>query len=182
MDRQLIEYLPEFMRQFREIKLICQKEQEQIENLWDETEKAWQNQFIQSSDEQAVRRWELMLGIKVGDTWTLEERRNKVLSLISEQRPFTDESVGIMLRTMFGEGNYSLEYIEPLYLLISVSINNEKEIVNVEEMLDRILPANLNWKVDIFHNKHSLLSKYTHGYLSAYTHDELRNKYMFEER
>lgn len=180
MDRQLIEYIPEFMRQFREIKLICQKEQEQIEKLWGEIEKIWKNQFIQSANERTIRKWEQMLNIKVGNTWNLEERRNKVLSIVSEQRPFTDESVGLMLKAIFGEGNYSTEYTKPFKLLVSVSFDNKREIVNVEEMLDRILPANLNWKVDIFHNKHLLLSTYTHEELSAFTHEELSDKYMFK--
>ena len=180
MDRRLIEYLPEFMREFREMKLICENEQVQVEKLWNEVEQIWKNQYVETADLETIKRWETLLHIKVGDAWTLDERRNKILSIISEQRPFTDESIGIMLKTMFGAGNYSIEYPEPLYLLVSIAFNSRKEIVNVEEMLERILPANLDWKVDIFHNKHSLLSEYTHEELSVYTHEELRNKYMFE--
>lgn len=174
----MIEYLPEFMREYLEIKIICGEEQRQIENLWGEIEKIWDNQFIASADERTIRKWERMLGVKVGDTWTLDDRRNKILSIITEQRPYTDGTLDIMLKSIFGEGNYQVEYKKPLEMLISVSFDSKNEIKNVEEMLDRILPANLIWKVDIFHNKHSLISKYTHGQLSNYTHEELCNKYM----
>lgn len=180
MDRQLIDYLPEFMREYREIKLICQEEQKQMEKVWSELENIWENQFVLSADEGVVKRWESMLGIHVGDTWTLDDRKNKILSIIAERRPYTDETLDIMLKSIFGEGNYEVEYKGPLNMLISVSFDSKNEIKNVEEMLDKILPANLMWEVDIFHNKHSLLGKYTHGQLEVYTHEQIRDNYMFK--
>lgn len=180
MDRELIEYLPEFMREYREIKVICEKEQKQIESLWREVEKIWDNQFIETADERTITKWEQMLGVHVGDTWTLDDRRNKILSIITEQRPYTDETINIMLKSIFGEGNYKIEYRNPLEMLISVSFNSKNEIKNINDMLDRILPANLIWNVDIFHNKYSLLLSYTHEQLGSYTHEQLRDQYMFE--
>lgn len=180
MDRRIIEYLPKFMREYREIKLICQEEQAQIENIWNELEKMWDNQFVTSADEYTLKRWEAILGINVGDTWTLEDRRNKILSIIIEQRPYTDKTLDIMLKSIFGDGNYEVGYKAPLNMLISVSFDSKNEIKNVEEMLDKILPANLNWEVDVFHNKYSLLNKYTHIQLEAYTHEQLRDNYMFK--
>ena len=39
MDRKLIEYLPEWLREFREIKELTDIEQSQSENLWEALEK-----------------------------------------------------------------------------------------------------------------------------------------------
>lgn len=180
MDRELIEYLPEFMREYREIKIICDKEQQQVEKIWEQCERIWDNQFIATADEETIKRWERMLKVNVGDTWNLEDRRNKILSIITEQRPYTDEALDIMLKSIFGEENYQMEYINPLELLVSVSFESKNEIVNVEKMLDRILPANLKWSVDIFHNKYLLLKNYTHEQLKVYTHEQMRDNYMFE--
>lgn len=180
MDRKLIEYLPEFMREYKEMKIICDKEQEQIEGVWKEVEKIWDNQFIATADEITIRKWENILKINVGDTWTLDDRRNKVLSIVAEQRPYTDESLNIMLRSIFGEGNYKMEYINPLNMLVSVSFDSKNEIVNVEKMLNKMLPANLRWSVDIFHNKYLLLQNYTHEQLKVFTHEQMRDNYMFE--
>lgn len=180
MDRKIIEYLPEFMREYREIKIICETEQMQAEKLWNTIETIWLNQFIETADDITLTRWERMLNISRGDTWTLNDRRNKVLSIITEQRPYTDKTLNIMLKSIFGEGKYQVEYIAPLKILISVSFDSKNEIKNVEEMLDRILPANLIWKVDIFHNKNALLQNYTHEQLQSYTHEQLRDNYMFK--
>lgn len=180
MDRQLIEYLPWFMQKYREMKLICDEEQKQTDSIWQEVEKIWDNQFIVSADEETIKKWEHMLGVMVENTWTLQDRKNKILSIITEQRPYTDETLDIMLKTIFGENNYQVEYTEPFKMLISVSFDSKNEIKNVEKMLDRILPANLIWEVDIFHNKYSLLQQYTHNQLASYTHEEMRDKYMFE--
>lgn len=180
MDRELIEYLPEFMREYREIKIICDKEQQQIEKMWGQCERIWDNQFIVTADEETIKKWERMLNVSVGDTWTLKDRRNKILSIVAEQRPYTDESLRIMLESIFGEENYQMEYVNPLELLVSVSFESRNEIVNVEKMLNRILPANLKWSVDIFHNKYLLLKNYTHDQLKVYTHEQMRDNYMFE--
>ena len=51
MDRKLIEYLPEFLREFREMKFLTDKEQVQAERLWKTLESIWQNQFIETLDE-----------------------------------------------------------------------------------------------------------------------------------
>ena len=180
MDRELIEYLPEIMREYREIKIICSKEQEQVEKIWEQCERMWDNQFIATADEATIRRWEGMLKVNVGNIWTLEDRRHKILSIIAEQRPYTDESLSIMLKSIFGEGNYQIEYTNPFEMLVSVSFESKNEIANVEKMLDQILPANLKWSVDIFHNKYLLLQNYTHEQLEVYTHEQMRDNYMFD--
>lgn len=180
MDRKLIEYLPEFMREYQEMKIICDKEQKQMQNIWEECQKIWDNQFIVTADKTTIKKWENMLKVNVGDTWTLEDRKNKILSIVAEQRPYTDESLNIMLKSVFGEGNYQIKYINPLELLVSVSFESKNEIKNIEELLDRILPADLKWNVDIFHNKYLLLLNYTHEQLEVYTHEQMRDNYMFE--
>ena len=58
MDRKLIEYLPEWLREFREIKELTDIEQSQSENLWEALEKMWNNNFIESLDEQGCEHWE----------------------------------------------------------------------------------------------------------------------------
>ena len=68
MDRQIIEYLPEFMQRYLEMKVICGEEQKQIESIWQEVEKIWENQFIVSADEQTIERWEHMLGVVAENT------------------------------------------------------------------------------------------------------------------
>ncbi len=41
----------------------------------------WNNNFIESLDEQGCEHWERMLGISNKDTYTLEERRLKILGI-----------------------------------------------------------------------------------------------------
>lgn len=50
MDRQVIDYLPEWLREFREIKILCEKYQPQMDKLWNAVESLWNNNFILSLD------------------------------------------------------------------------------------------------------------------------------------
>ena len=176
----LISYLPSYLTEYQELTHTLAAENPEFELVWKAADQVLKNEFIATADEATIRRWERMLKVNVGDTWTLEDRRNKILSIVAEQRPYTDESLRIMLKSIFGEENYQMEYINPLELLVSVSFESRNEIVNVEKMLDRILPANLRWSVDIFHNKYLLLKNYTHEQLKVYTHEQMRDNYMFE--
>jgi len=49
------------------------------------------------------------------------------------------------------------------------------EVVRITRQM---VPANLVVTVELRYNQHIKLAQYTHGQLSAFTHDQLRNEVM----
>ena len=87
MDRLLIDYLPPVLQGVREFGMIMDIEQEEISRLWGAIEAALNDQFIQVATEYGISRWESILGIVPKGTDTLDDRRFRTLTLLSDQRP-----------------------------------------------------------------------------------------------
>lgn len=177
MDRKLIECLPEFMRDFREIKYLMGKQQEQSEKLWSALDTIWKNQFIETLDETGCSRWEKMLKIHNKDTYTLPERRNKILGKLVEQRPFTMKSLQKTLSTLCGTDGYSAELLPAEYVLkIRIALTSKNMYNDVKELVDKIVPANLIVDTDLMYNQYGRVGGFTHAQLSANTHEQLRSE------
>lgn len=177
MDRKLIEYLPEFMRDFREIKFLTDKQQEQAETLWVSLDTIWNNQFIETLDEEGCARWEKMLKIRNKDTYNLAERRNKILSKMVEQRPFTMKSLKKALTMLCGVDGYSVELTPAEYILrVRIALTSKNMYGDVKELVDKIVPANLIIDADLMYNQHSKVGGFTYAQLAAHTHEQLRSE------
>ena len=57
----LLEYLPDFMQEYREIRQIMKSEEPEFKTLWDLFKKVFNNQFIQYCDEDGISKFEEML-------------------------------------------------------------------------------------------------------------------------
>lgn len=177
MDRKLIDYLPEFMRDFREIEFLTDKEQEQAEKLWAVLSQIWDNQFVETLNETGCGRWEKMLRIHNKDTYTLPERRNRILGKLAEQRPFTIRSLKNTLTTLCGEDGFSVVLESADYLLkVRIALTSKNMFADVKELIDKIVPANLIVDADLMYNQHSKLAGFTHAQLAMRTHEQLRSE------
>ena len=108
----MINYLPEWLRDFNEMKKLARAEQDQAEKLWKSCESIWDNNFLDTLDSHGCDRWETMLHIKPKDSYSLAERRNNIKSRVVEQRPFTVKKLEQMLDSICGKERYELS-IEP---------------------------------------------------------------------
>ena len=75
MDRQVIEYYPEWLREFREIKALSKLQQTQSEKLWNCLQSIIDNNFLETLDEYGCSKWEKALELQVKEGMTIEERR-----------------------------------------------------------------------------------------------------------
>lgn len=186
----MIEYLPEWLREFQEIKEITKQQQIQAQQLWTVLEDViWKNNFIESLDENGCSRWERMLGIQNKDTYTVEERRLKILGMLAEQRPFTMRMLERTLAVLCGENtdennpNYKVDLDAGNYkLTVRIAMSSENVFSDVKKLLDRIVPCNLVVDVELLYNQHKELAQYTHEQLSEYTHEELKKNYALNRR
>ena len=180
MDRQLIEYLPEYLREYREMKIICNVEQGMFRDLWDALDRVWNNQFIESLDEEGCRRWEKILKIQNKSNYSIADRRSKISGRVTEQRPYTMRSLERMLDVLCGQGNYLLK-LEGLHLTIRIGLSSQNMYDDIYKLLKRILPANIVLTYTLLYNRHSLYTKHTYQQLSQYTHRQLREDVKLSE-
>lgn len=178
MDRNLIEYLPEFMREFKEMQYLCEVEQIQCSDLLDTIEQTWDNQFIETCDEATIERWEKMLRIIPLDSDSLEDRKFRILKLIKLKYPYTSKVLDEYLTEICGgEDYYSIIfYEEEMVLKIRIALSRKNQKDEIEKWLRKIIPANLLLDFSVLYNTHADLKKYTYGQLSSYSHTEIREK------
>lgn len=168
MDRKLIEYLPEFLREFREMKFLTDKEQVQAERLWKTLESIWQNQFIETLGEEGCRRWEGILKIHHRGYRSLKERRDTILSKMAEQRPFTIRTLRRTLTALCGEDGFDIMLIpEEYFLQVRVRVAAEttdrdaKGLLRaVDDYVERVKPCNLTYDSSLFDRHTGIAGSY----------------------
>lgn len=180
IERKLIDYLPPFMQEYMELGVIMQSEQPEIDNLWSTMEAAFADQYILDATVYGVKRWESMLGISPKDTDTLDERKFRILTKLNQELPYTLTKLKEALTTLCGADGFSI-YLQPenYHIEIRLAVGNHNNYQAVNDLLIKMIPANMTQYVNLKYNTHSILAQFTHEHLSAYTHDELR-KEVFE--
>ena len=176
MDRNLIDYLPQVLKEVRELKLLLQSEQVEIANLWGLIDNVLNDQFVVDSTENGVGRWEKILGIIPKATESLDARKFRILSRLTEPVPPTMRTLKQQLEALCGKDGYSIELYNDSYTLkIRIALIAKSNFDDVGSLLQRVVPANM--VIDLsFHNQHLTLNQFTHAYLQTYTHNQLRNE------
>ena len=177
-NRKLIEYLPEFLRNVKEYKVILTDAvQPEVVELFQAIENAMNDQFVQSATESGVSRWEQMLKIVPKATLSLDDRKFTILTRINDRLPYTLSSLKQRLENLCGKDEYSVELDAKNFVLkVRVALTARNNYKDVEIMLEKIVPANMIIDCSLMYNQHEMFYSYTHEQLTAYTHDRLRNE------
>lgn len=154
-------------------------QQQEVQILEDITEELTNNQFIISADAQGIKKYEAMLGIEVLDDDTLENRRLRVLAKWNNAIPYTTHALKKKLENLCGEEGYVLELLNLEYKIkVRVALKSKKNYRMVERLLGEVIPANMEIDLSLLYNQHKTLRQFTHGQLTAYTHNQIRNEVL----
>ncbi len=177
-ERNLIDYLPEFLKGVREYKaILTDAVQPEVIKLFEALEKALNDQFIPDATEKGVSRWEKMLGIIPKSTHSLDDRKFTILTRMNEQLPYTMTSLKQRLKTLCGENGYDLKLdANNFTLIVRIALVAQNKFKDVCAMLEEVVPANMIIDVSLLYNQNYIFNTYTHEQLSAYTHNQLRNE------
>ncbi len=179
LDRNLIDYLPQVLKEVRELKLIFQSEQIEIEKLWDALENALNDQFVVDSTEYGVSRWEKILGIIPKATETLDARKFRILTRLNEQLPYTMRTLKQQLEALCGKDGYSIKLYNDAYTIeVKVNLIAKSNFDDVGALLQRVIPANMIIDLKLIYNQHLTLKQFTHAHLQTYTHNQLRSEVL----
>jgi hypothetical protein len=162
------------MRDFQE---IAKGENPEFTSLWDAVERFIQDCFVHTGTEWAIRRWEKIFSLATYPTDTLDQRRARVLAVITRQLPYTMRALFRMLEQLLGAGNFSAT-VNPVTstLVVLVNIRVAHQMDDVRQLLDAVVPANLGIEIGNLYSTHERLAGYTHGQLANYTHQYIQEQ------
>ncbi|MBQ9607115.1 MAG: hypothetical protein IJV16_08060, partial [Lachnospiraceae bacterium] len=124
----------------------------------------------------ALKHWEKIYSLSVLDDESLDDRRTKVKGKMLEKLPYTYRVLVRNLDALLTTG-YDLYVDDDLTeIMVKINLTGKYLIANVKKLLDDMIPLNMLLNVELKYNTYGLLSGLTHGQLSAYTYQDLRDE------
>ncbi|GAA0378997.1 putative phage tail protein [Bacillus horti] len=144
-NKRLMGYLPEFYHDIVDFVQLTDTQEAEIISSKQAIQLLFDNQFVMSSDERAVRRRERMLGIQADPTReTLDFRKKRIVNRYSTKPPFTMRYLQDRLDFLVGAGR-AITSVDPeaFVLKVTVDIENADIFKEVEHTIKTIKPANI---------------------------------------
>lgn len=141
----LINYLPPFMAEYREINETLSAENPEFILLWEAADRVLKNVFIETADEYGISRFEKLLGILPNSGDSLEVRRERVSIRWFNELPFTFKALLEKLVAICGNGNFNVicNFEEAYEISVAIDLSLQSKAKEVENLLDTMLPMNL---------------------------------------
>lgn len=175
----LSEYLPEVLKNIWELDTIMRVETSAVQALWQACENCMNDQFISEATENGIARREKMLDITPYATDTLDDRRFRLLARYNENMPYTRRSLANLLASLCGENGYELTVVTAKFTVgVKVALTAKKQEDSVRELLERILPYNMVFTVELLYNTWEKARPYIWGALSNITWKEMKEEVL----
>ena len=175
----LTDYLPDVLKNVTEMRAIMKAETPIVQAIWNACEDCMNDQFISEATENGIARREKMLNITPYATDTLEDRRFRLLSRYNENTPYTRKSLANMLETLCGKNKYKLTILTSEFTVkVKVALTVKKQADSVSELLERILPYNMAFSVELLYNTWQKLKPYTWADVHRFAWKELKEEVL----
>lgn len=172
-------YLPGVLRDAAEMRAVMDAETPAVAALWQACEDCLNDQFIAEATERGIARRERMLGIAPLATDTLDDRRFRLNARYNEHIPYTKKGLDVLLASLCGEDGYTLKILTGEFtVIVKVALAAKKQEAVVNEMLERVLPYNMVFSVELLYNKWSALSPYKWSALAAKKWKDLKEEVL----
>lgn len=171
----LLSYWMPVLRSIRVFQEIARAEEQEITLLLSVIDKTLDNMFISTADEDGVARFEKIMGIIPADGEDLEVRRFRLQTKWHDQLPYTEAELHNRLKSLCGDGGYTLDIsYNDYYLSVGVGLRSKENLTLVKELLANIVPCNLIVEAKLLYNTYDWLKEVTHDTLSASTHEQVK--------
>lgn len=142
----LLDYLPPFMREYREMKCIMDADQPEFQTVSNSTETIKNNQFITTCNEQGISRFEKMLNIEPLPADTLQTRIGRVWARWIDTIPYTIKALANKLDVLLGAGTHTETVDYNNYTMkVEINIDVSDRFKAVNELLEDIIPMNMTF-------------------------------------
>ena len=143
-DIDIRSYVPPFLLEYGELKQLYESENPEFRTLNIEADNLLDNQFIGSTNEKGIARYEALLGISGMQEYSLEERQIKVYTAWIDDIPYTFNTLKGRIERLCGKGNFTLLVNNVEHkIIITTHLEYQLQSEELERMLDIILPANM---------------------------------------
>lgn len=147
MDRrvEIESYAPEFLKDYKEIKIIYNCENIELEKIWEMLYSILDNAFVETANEQGVERWENIIGITANKSIeSLQFRKERILNRLTMMPPFTIRFLRNQLDTVIGTDKYEVYVDYANYTLyLESSAINQNWYEEISFTINKIKPANI---------------------------------------
>ena len=147
------DYMPELYKNNLEMNNIINNEEAEFENnLKANIDNSFLNTFINTANEIGIEQYEELFNIKPNiETDTLEFRKQRILSRLISQLPYTERYMINKLNEILGEDNwnYTLDY-NNYSLVINSTIPGKSWLNELYDFLNRTIPCNIEYEVIIY--------------------------------
>lgn len=165
---------PEIIKNIPDIKQIYDINEMQGDTLDQTVEQIDSDMNIDEMDASTVERWETILKIVPARSDTLDVRRFRIKTKITDSMPYTYRALERKLDDMYA-GAYDI-VIDRINQSIKVNLGlaSQKKINDVMNMLEEMVPLDMIIDTSVLYNAHGYLAQYPHCILAQFTHKELR--------
>lgn len=165
---------PEIIKNIPDIKQIYDINEMQGDTLDQTVEQIDSDMNIDEMDASTVERWETILKIVPARSDTLDARRFRIKTKITDSMPYTYRALERKLDDMCA-GAYDI-VIDRINQSIKVNLGlaSQKKINDVMNMLEEMVPLDMIIDTSVLYNAHGYLAQYPHCILAQFTHKELR--------
>lgn len=146
MAVNLIEWLPDALKDFYEFQKKFEAENPEFDFLYDIWVKWRENLFPRTADADGIARFEDLLNIKPLPGDTIEDRRFRVIAKLNSRLPYTEIQLRKILASILGWDNYEMK-IEGLELWLWTSISSHSQFRTLLDTLLEIVPENILFRV-----------------------------------
>ncbi len=176
MSTQYSAYWPDFLAQLQEFQALGSAQDGAIETLETTLRTAGDYFYVETLPTQGLSRWESILGLASGTGLDIEDRRFRLLTYMIPQTPFTITRLHELLDELCGADGYSIAWSDGYTLEVRVALASKLAYSSVAALLERVTPANLLLDMSLLYNNHLTLETATHGMLTAFTHQEIKEE------
>lgn len=147
MDRKrLIEYLPDFMQNFSEIKELMRVTNIESDRIYPLIGRILDEAFIEDCSEHGIQKYEKLLGIIPNADDSLEIRRSRVRLYWNNEAPYTYRVLVRKMNMLCGMDNYDIDPEMENYRM-EFNIYNASQVAELEELLEKMLPENMAYSI-----------------------------------
>lgn len=173
----LIDYLPEFMQELKEIKVLLATEESYIDEYKIDVERVFNDQYFLQAEDEGLKHFEKMLGIVPKLTDSLETRRFRIYTRFNESLPYTEITLNRQLEALCGKGGYKMTLVYNEYkIIVKIALISKGMLDEVDKMLRKVVPANLIIDLALLYNQHLHFEGMTHEEMEKYRHIDLREE------
>lgn len=147
------DYLPSIYDSNLEMNVAVKSYEDELEqDIKPDIENEFKDGFALIATENGISRYEKIFGIRPNtDTEDLEMRRERIMNRLISKIPFTEKFLQQQLDIIIGKGQWNYEIDYNNYTLdINITTPGKTWLRELNDLLDRIIPANVVWTVNIY--------------------------------